>query len=313
MYDIIGDIHGHATELIQLLKKLNYKPDANGTYRHPSRKVIFVGDFIDRGPEVRRVLQIVKAMTEAGTALAVMGNHEYNILCFHTQDAKGNYLRPHSPNNKRQIATTLADFKDYPDEWKMYLEWMMQLPVFLDLEELRIVHACWQPEMVAYVRQELKGNQLTDEFLQASAVKESRAYEAIETLLKGIERELPDGQTFADKDGHPRSSMRVKWWENPVGATFKNYGIGADFKDEAIPAELEEGFYYKSDDVPVFIGHYWLSQEQPTLRSQSVCCTDFSVAKGGKLVAYRWEKGEILSDDNFVWVSSEVSKKVKCT
>jgi len=111
--------------------------------------------------------------------------------------------------------------------------------------------------------------------------------------------------------GHQRNSMCVKWWENPVGATFKSYGIGAEFKDEPIPAELQKGFYYKPDDVPVFVGHYWLSQEQPTLRSPSVCCTDFSVAKGGKLVAYCWDEGEFLSNDNFVWVSTEVLKEVK--
>lgn len=97
--------------------------------------------------------------------------------------------------------------------------------------------------------------------------------------------------------------MRVKWWKNLVGASFKSYGIGADFKDEPIPAELQKGFY-KPDDVPVFIGHYWLSQESPTLRSPPVCCTDFSVAKDGKLVTYRWSRGEALSDDNFVWVET---------
>jgi len=141
MYDIIGDIHGHATELTQLLEKLNYTIDSKGVYRHPDRKVIFVGDFIDRGPEVRRVLQIVKPMTDAGTALAVMGNHEYNILCFHTLNEKGKYLRPHNAVNNQQVASTLADFAIYPEEWKMYREWMMRLPVFLDLGDLRIVHA----------------------------------------------------------------------------------------------------------------------------------------------------------------------------
>ena len=56
MYDLIGDIHGHAAELCQLLQQLGYAPDALGTYRHPAgRQVIFVGDFIDRGPAfVRR-------------------------------------------------------------------------------------------------------------------------------------------------------------------------------------------------------------------------------------------------------------------
>lgn len=57
-YDIIGDIHGHADELIRLLDKLGYKK-SNGYYRHPvtERKAIFVGDFIDRGPKIRETLE----------------------------------------------------------------------------------------------------------------------------------------------------------------------------------------------------------------------------------------------------------------
>ena len=47
MYDLIGDIHGHADELVQLLELLDYEK-AQGSYRHPDRKVIFLGDFIDR-------------------------------------------------------------------------------------------------------------------------------------------------------------------------------------------------------------------------------------------------------------------------
>ena len=53
MYDLIGDIHGHATELTQLLTKIDYTKNRVGVYEHATRKVIFLGDFIDRGPQVR--------------------------------------------------------------------------------------------------------------------------------------------------------------------------------------------------------------------------------------------------------------------
>src|SRR4051794_116693 len=88
MYDLIGDIHGHADELEQLLEGLGYHRHA-GVYRHPERKVIFLGDFIDRGPKIRQVLEIVRPMLEEGHALAVMGNHELNALAFHTEDPDG--------------------------------------------------------------------------------------------------------------------------------------------------------------------------------------------------------------------------------
>jgi len=82
-FDIIGDIHGYADELVQLLKKMDYVKE-NGFYRHPEldRKAIFVGDFIDRGPKIRETLSIVKAMVKNDAAQALMGNHEYNALCY---------------------------------------------------------------------------------------------------------------------------------------------------------------------------------------------------------------------------------------
>src|SRR5262249_58643637 len=77
--------HGHADELVQLLRTLGYER-AGGVYGHTDRRLIFLGDFIDRGPQIRRVLEIVRPMVEAGHALAVMGNHELNALAYHTED-----------------------------------------------------------------------------------------------------------------------------------------------------------------------------------------------------------------------------------
>src|SRR6056297_1711639 len=98
MTDLIGDIHGHADELKELLLKLGYQKN-NGTYSHPERKVLFVGDYIDRGPKIRETLQIVKSMVASGNAIALMGNHEYNALCFHFQDNESGHLRKHSIKN----------------------------------------------------------------------------------------------------------------------------------------------------------------------------------------------------------------------
>ena len=59
MYDLIGDIHGHADCLVNLLEKLGYKKSGD-VYHHPLRQVIFLGDFIGRGPKIREVLLIAK-------------------------------------------------------------------------------------------------------------------------------------------------------------------------------------------------------------------------------------------------------------
>ena len=102
MYDIIGDIHGHGDELNSLLTELGYKDLGKG-YCHESRKVIFLGDFIDRGEELaqhKMVLSTVMSMVKNQQAHAVMGNHEFNALAYHTRH-EGEFLRPHNDDNKR--------------------------------------------------------------------------------------------------------------------------------------------------------------------------------------------------------------------
>ncbi len=66
-YDLIGDIHGHALQLEKLLAILGYA-ERSGAYQHSERQVIFLGDFIDRGPKIKRVLEVVRRMVEVGSA-----------------------------------------------------------------------------------------------------------------------------------------------------------------------------------------------------------------------------------------------------
>ncbi|MDA3881069.1 MAG: metallophosphoesterase, partial [Prolixibacteraceae bacterium] len=63
MYDIIGDLHGHYDLLVRLLKKMGYEADGN-SFKHSKRKVIFTGDFINRGPEIRATVRLVKQMVD---------------------------------------------------------------------------------------------------------------------------------------------------------------------------------------------------------------------------------------------------------
>ena len=63
MFDLIGDIHGHADHLVYLLQNLGYKKSGD-VFHHSSRQAIFLGDFIDRGPKIREVLSIAKNMVD---------------------------------------------------------------------------------------------------------------------------------------------------------------------------------------------------------------------------------------------------------
>ena len=90
-YDIIGDIHGHHRTLEALLGQLGYIV-SDGVWRHSSRQIIFLGDFIDRGPGQQETLAIVRPMVDQSAALAVMGNHEFNAIAWATIDpASGDY------------------------------------------------------------------------------------------------------------------------------------------------------------------------------------------------------------------------------
>lgn len=81
-FDIIGDIHGCFEELVELLTKLGYQMDLTRfSATHPeNRKVVFLGDLVDRGPRTPDVLRLVKHMVEQGTALCVPGNHDMKLM-----------------------------------------------------------------------------------------------------------------------------------------------------------------------------------------------------------------------------------------
>ena len=290
MYDLIGDIHGQAHELETLLGKLGYHRSGD-CYRHDSRKVIFLGDFIDRGPHQRRVLTVVRTMIESDAAMSVMGNHEYNAIAFSTQKADGSYLRHRDEKNIRQHQAFLDAYEGDPTGQRDAVDWFKTLPLWLDLKGLRVVHACWDPDYIAKIKTESSSEALlTDELLHASSVRDSWQYMAIETLLKGKEIELPDGQYFHDKDGNRRNAIRVRWWGR--GNTYREKYIGPESARTHIPDDpigSDHLVEYGHNEKPVFLGHYWM-EGKPLPLAENIACLDYSVGKpGGKLVAYRWD------------------------
>ena len=79
-FDIIGDVHGCYDELEQLLGKLGYVREGE-IWQHPeNRRVVFLGDLVDRGPRTVDVLKLVMAMCQGGQALCVPGNHDIKLL-----------------------------------------------------------------------------------------------------------------------------------------------------------------------------------------------------------------------------------------
>lgn len=308
MIDLIGDIHGYATDLEALLQKLGYTKKA-GVYNNPNRKVLFVGDYIDRGPQIRETLQIVKTMVDSDNAIALMGNHEYNALCFHFQDANGKYLREHSADNIKQHKGTLEQFNNRQHEYKMYLEWFKSLPLYYETEAFRAVHACWDYRNIGYLKENLINGRLTDELIYQSAVKGERLNLAIDQTLKGIEIKMPNGNSFEDKDGKVRTEIRIKWWEDPSKHTYQSISVTPieNLPDQKLSVnELNATDYYREDDKKVFFGHYWL-KGNPSFYRDNICCLDYSIAKNGKLVAYRLDHEEKLDNNKLIYVDNMIA------
>ena len=147
-------------------------------------------------------------------------------------------------------------------------------------------------------------DRLTDELIYQSVKKGSKLNEAIEQTLKGKELQLPNGHYFTDKDGTKRDAIRIKWWENPAEMTYKSISIEpiSSLPEQSVGISgSKPKHFYNREDKKVFFGHYWL-QGEPSFYKNNICCLDYSVAKGGKLVAYRLNGETELDSDNFVYV-----------
>jgi hypothetical protein len=124
--------------------------------------------------------------------------------------------------------------------------------------------------------------------------------------MKGKEGKLPDGASFQDKDGHVRTEIRTRWYLDPAGHTYRTYALQSDpiSCDLSLdPAVIAAAAPYPTSAKPVFVGHYWLSAQQPRILAPNVACLDYSVAKDGFLCAYRWNGEQMLTNENFVWLA----------
>lgn len=300
-YDIIGDIHGHADSLRAVLRRMDYR-EHDGCWRHPGRQALFIGDFIDRGPGQAETVRIVRGMVDAGAALAIMGNHEFNAIAWDTPDPlrPGEYLRPHVGKNRKQHEAFLKELEDKPALRRSILDWFLTLPLWLDLPDVRAVHASWHPQFMARLEPKLQPGRCLDmKLLEAGCRRGSEEHRWLEAILKGPEVALPDGITFLQGDQR-RSEARTRWWDSGA-ITFRQSAIVDDgavplLPDTPVPADLRFGY---NGDQPLFIGHYWMRGE-PRPLTPRVGCVDYSAGGGHPLVAYRWDGESVLDAAHFV-------------
>ncbi|WP_439136004.1 metallophosphoesterase [Pseudomaricurvus sp.] len=306
--DIIGDVHGCYKPLLKLLQRLGYKP-VNGVYQHPERLAVFVGDLIDRGPHIRETLELVHDMHQAGRALVVLGNHEYNAIRFKQETL--DYLLDQETQGmparlKKLMKETLDQFRDFPEQWQKYTEWFSQLPLFIETPTYRVVHACWDDTLIQAYKSHYPLQGITPEFIQASREKGSLESRTVDRLTRGTSMPLPDGMQLESKDGFIRRFFRTKFWEESP----KTYG-DIVFQPDPLPYDLADHpihsthkqnlLQYEAGAPPVFFGHYWL-KGRPRPLQPNVACLDYSAVSFGRLTAYRFDGEKELREDRFQWV-----------
>lgn len=145
-FDIIGDVHGCADELRLLLDRLGYAVGGEGdavTVAAPHRrKLVFVGDLVDRGPKTPDVLRIVMAAEAAGIALCVQGNHDQKLWRW----MEGRKVTV-SHGLQDSIDQLAAEAEDFRNAVKRFLSGLRS-HYWLDGGGLAVAHAGLKEEMV---------------------------------------------------------------------------------------------------------------------------------------------------------------------
>ncbi|MBF7729284.1 metallophosphoesterase [Pseudomonas sp. N040] len=310
-YDLIGDVHGCAHTLERLLEALGYRQQG-GVWRHPWRMALFLGDIIDRGPRIREALHLVHGMVEAGQAQCIMGNHEFNALGWNTPAPAGSgrqFVREHTPRNAHQLGQTHQQFAEHPRDWQDFLGWFYELPLLLDGGRFRVVHACWDAELIRQLRSEHADARVDQAFVERAAIPGSFPHRVFDRLLRGLNMRLPGGLALTGDDGLTRSFFRSKFWEDDPQTygdiVFQPDALPEEVVGQALPAAEKAGLLrYASDEPLLFVGHYW-RRGQPAPLRPNLACLDYSAVLHGKLVAYRLDAETRLEPHKFVWVEVE--------
>jgi hypothetical protein len=243
-------------------------------------------------------------MVEAGAAQCVMGNHEFNAIAWATPDPEnpGKYLRDHHKPGNREQHEAFLNVVEGTSRHKEITNWFKTLPLWLDLPGLRVVHACWHEASMQVLRPVLGLDQtLTDAAIVSGSRPGHPVFQALEVVCKGPEVALPPGTVFKDKEGKIRHAVRVRWWQDDL-STYRKAAIGPSGEWDMIPdvPMPSEWTGHPYSGPPVLFGHYWFTG-RPAVISTRFACLDYSAARDGPLVAYRWDGEAELSSDKLAW------------
>lgn len=289
--DVVADVHGEIGELRRLVELLGYDDDG----RHAEGRVlVLLGDLVDRGPDSPAVVDAVRRMMECGGARCVLGNHELNIL----RD------RPKGHNawffGQEPVRAGVASL---PAERRAeVLAFFRSLPLALEREDLRVVHACWDDAAVQRARAaddtlalhaacsraihaRLRERPAVDEVQRILDLQNDNA---VNVLTSGPEKRAA-AVFFAG--GRERNEARARWWDDYRGP----FCVFGHYWRVRVPQ--------RDDGEPLFAGVPLLAALGPA--PGTCACIDYSVGGlayerraglpvgGYALAALRWPEREV--------------------
>lgn len=335
--DIIGDIHGEIDALTELLDRLGYDPEGH----HPEgRRLVFIGDLIDRGPDSYGVLQRVRSFVENARAELILGNHELNLLVDDIKDGSGWFF----DERYEQDRVNYAPFTRAPvSERKTIREFLENQPVALYRNDIRIVHAAWATNALQAISRLPLGSVAENYFAwdeaARSKAKENGLYERYmqekKTWGKQLEDEFdppPFLDAIAEYEAMQQSVNPFKVLTSGVEQPGKEAFFAGNrwrFSDRT------NWWIHYTDRIPVVIGHYWrLLNKQEMVRTprysrlfsnvsplawhgqhNNVFCVDYSVGARWRdrkalrpietsrfrLAALRWPENKLVFDNGLAF------------
>lgn len=281
--DIVGDVHGEFETLLTLCRHLGY--DEEGVHSE-GRRLVFVGDLTDRGPDSPAVVDYVARLRDRRRAQAVLGNHDLNLLLGLRKFDNGWFYGEPFHSNGQLVPQRLADHAIR----SRVLDVLGTFPLVLERHDVRVIHACWDDLMLERVgtshdvvttyeshREEIAGRLVAtppgDE-VEGELIHQNE--NPVKRLTSGLEERAPAPY---ERGGRLRTVQRVSWWRN-----------------------------YRARPLCIF-GHYSIPHGQ-CRGSASSFCIDYGVgyrwrerARGvtedfqQRLAAYRFPEHEIVFDN----------------
>ena len=294
----IGDVHGELGALEQLL-----------THLDPSLTLVYLGDLADRGPDSPGVIDLVRRQMDEDRARCILGNHELSVLR-HEYKKYNAWFFPDQPEWAPKKNAPAVPMRRLKGEGHVESVWNFfnSLPVALEREDVRAVHAAWDGDHIETLRhKDLPANQLFDD---------------------GPKNDLPQPTRYEDEDaGPPEHHERDDAWEAKEMAAQNHNPIrySTSGGEKAVTSPTDIGWYghkwrplardpwWKTyqEDPHVIIGHYSrrLSGEtRPVFRGVTnptaalgpagrVWCIDYGIgnralgAEDPRLAALIWRDG----------------------